>query len=87
MLCMMLNPCYKGLGLVIQFVGKERALQIASEYDCQFFLPLLLSTYNFLNPNDTSVGASSFTFYSVEFTNLYDLMEINEEMASLVEKK
>jgi hypothetical protein len=32
MLCMMLNPCYKGLGLVIQFVGKERALQIGSKY-------------------------------------------------------
>jgi hypothetical protein len=34
MLCMMLNPHYKGLGLVIQFVGKERALQITSEYGC-----------------------------------------------------
>jgi hypothetical protein len=26
MLCIMLNPHYKDLGLVIQFVGKERAL-------------------------------------------------------------
>jgi len=33
MLCMILNPLYKGLGLVIKFVGKERALQIVSEYD------------------------------------------------------
>ncbi len=34
MLCMMLDPHYKGLGLVIQFVGKERALQITIEYGC-----------------------------------------------------
>jgi hypothetical protein len=33
MLCMILNPYYKGLGIVIKFVGKERALQIVSEYD------------------------------------------------------
>jgi hypothetical protein len=32
-LCMMLDPHYKDLGLVIQFVGKERALQIVNEYD------------------------------------------------------
>jgi hypothetical protein len=50
-------------------------------------LPLFISTYNFLNPSDVSVGAFSFTSYNVEFTNLYDLMEINEEMVSLVAKK
>ncbi len=33
MLCMILNLYYKGLGLVIKFVGKEKALQIVSEYD------------------------------------------------------
>jgi hypothetical protein len=27
MLCMMLNPHYKGLGLIIQFLGKKRMLQ------------------------------------------------------------
>jgi hypothetical protein len=39
----MLNPYYKGLGLIIQFVGKKIVLQIASEYDHQFLLPLLIS--------------------------------------------
>jgi hypothetical protein len=34
MLCMILNPYYKDLGLVIKFVDKERALQIVNEYDC-----------------------------------------------------
>jgi len=37
MLCMMLNLCYKTLGFVIQFIGKEKALQIVSEYDRQVF--------------------------------------------------
>jgi len=33
MLAMMLDPRFKGLGLVIQYVGKERALHIVREYD------------------------------------------------------
>jgi hypothetical protein len=34
MLIMVLNCCYKGLGLVIHFVGKERLrLEITNEYD------------------------------------------------------
>jgi hypothetical protein len=33
MLAMMLDPHFKRLGLLIQYVGKERTLQIASEYD------------------------------------------------------
>jgi hypothetical protein len=65
MLCMMLDRCYKRLGLIIQFVSKEKALQIASEYDHHVLLPLLVSTYNFL-PSDVSVGGSSSTFYSVK---------------------
>jgi hypothetical protein len=81
----MLNPCYKGLGLVIQFVNKERTLKIASEYDHQFCFHFLFMHITFLS--HASVGAFSFTSYSVEFTNLYDLMEINEEMTSLVVKK
>jgi hypothetical protein len=34
MLAMMLDPCFKGLGLVIQYVGEERTLHIVGEYDC-----------------------------------------------------
>jgi hypothetical protein len=33
MLAMMLNPCYKSLGLVIQYVSKETTFQIVSEHD------------------------------------------------------
>ncbi len=77
-MCMMLNPCYKSLGLVIQLVGKERALQIASEDDHHVLLPLLVSTYNFL-PSDVNVGTSSSTSYNVKPTSLYDLMETNDK--------
>jgi hypothetical protein len=34
-LAMMLNPCYKSLGFVIQYVDKERVLHIVDEYDKQ----------------------------------------------------
>jgi hypothetical protein len=52
---MILNPNYKGLGLAIQFLGKERALQIASENNHQVMLPFLIFAYNFLNPT-LSIG-------------------------------
>jgi hypothetical protein len=52
MLCMMLDPCSKGLGLVIHFVSKEKTLQIIGAYDNEMLFPLLISTYDFLNPSD-----------------------------------
>jgi hypothetical protein len=55
MLCMMLNHYYKGMGLIIQFFGKERTLEIANGYDHKVLLPLFISTYNFPNPSDASV--------------------------------
>jgi hypothetical protein len=73
----MLNPHYKGLGLAIQFLGKERALQIVSEYNHQVLLLFLIST---LNPSDACAGASSFTSYNAKPTSLHDLMETNEEI-------
>jgi hypothetical protein len=84
---MILNPHYKGLGLAIQFLGKERALQIVSEYNHQVLFPFLIYAYNFLNPNDACVGASSFTSYNAKPTSLHDLMETNEEITSSVLKK
>ncbi len=79
MLCMMLDPHYKGLGLVIQFVGKEKTLQITSEYGCQVLLPLFIFAYNFLNPNDAGVGASNFTCCSAKPTSLCDLWKLTRK--------
>jgi hypothetical protein len=40
MLALMLNPQYKGLGLVIQYVNKQKAFHIANEmyYSHYFFM-------------------------------------------------
>jgi len=46
MLALMLNPHYKGLGF-IQYVDKERAQRIVSEYDHQIMFPFLVCAYNF----------------------------------------
>jgi hypothetical protein len=43
-LAMTLDPYYKGLGLVINYVGKERALGIVGEYDTMILFLLLVST-------------------------------------------
>ncbi len=40
------------LGLVINYVGKERALGIASEHDMMVLFLFLVSTYKVSNPND-----------------------------------
>ncbi len=82
MLCMMLNLRYKTLGLVIHFIGKGETLQFVGEYDCQVLLPLLVSTYNFLNPSDVSAKAPTFTSQNIETISLYDFMEIDEKMKS-----
>jgi hypothetical protein len=85
MLCMMLDACNKGLGLAIQFVGKERAWQIIGEYDRFVLFSLLVFAYKFLNP---SVGTLSSTSHIIEITSLmYNLMKIDEEMTSSMVKE
>jgi hypothetical protein len=81
MLTMMLDPRYKGLGLVIQNVGKEKAFQIASEYDRAILFPLLVCAYKFLNPTNVSERIPNFALESSQSTSFYDLMEIDEDMA------
>jgi len=53
MLAHMLDPQYKGLRLVINYVGKEQTLQIVIEYDKHVLFLLLVCTYKVLNPGDT----------------------------------
>ncbi len=45
MLNMMLDPRFKGLGLVIQYVGKEKIHLIIGEYDRYDLFPLLVHAY------------------------------------------
>jgi len=87
MLAMMLGPHYKGLGLVIQYVGKERVLQILGEYDRAILFSLLVCAYKFLNPTNVSGRVLNFALESSQSTSLYDFMETNEDMTLLVVKE
>jgi hypothetical protein len=88
MLALMFNPHFKGLGLIIQYVGKEKALQVASDYNTQVLSPLLVCAYKVLNPTNVSernVGGS--TSQSSQCFALYDVLDTNEDMALLVVKE
>jgi hypothetical protein len=89
MLVMMLGPHYKGLGLglVIQYVGKERVLQILGEYDRAILFLLLVCAYKFLNPTNVTERVLNFALESSQSTSLYDFMETNEDMTLLVVKE
>jgi hypothetical protein len=46
---MILDPCFKGLGLVVQYVEKEKVHLIIGEYDMYDLFPLLVHTCMVLN--------------------------------------
>jgi hypothetical protein len=74
--------------LVIWYVGKEKAPQIASAYDRHVMFLLFICAFMFLNLNDASEKAlSNFAFLSFQFKSLYDLMESDKDMALLVVKE
>jgi hypothetical protein len=84
----MLDPRFKGLRLVIQYLDKERTVQVASDYDTQVLFLLLVCAYKVLNPTNASernVGGS--TSQSSQCSSLYDVMEMDEDMALLVVKE
>jgi hypothetical protein len=49
MLSMMLDPHFKRLGLVIQYVGKEKIHLFIGEYDRYDLFPLFIHAYKVLN--------------------------------------
>jgi len=59
MLALMLDFEYKGLGLVIDYVGKQKAFHIVGDYDREVLFTLLLYAYkilNLINANERSPG-------------------------------
>jgi hypothetical protein len=81
MLAFMLDPQYRGLGLVINYVGKKQALKIEGEYDKQVLFLLLVCAYMVLNLNDACERApNSFTSQNSQTTNLYDCKDMDEDM-------
>jgi hypothetical protein len=49
MLALMLDSEYKGLGLVIDYVGKQRAFHIVGDYDREALFMLFFYAYKILN--------------------------------------
>jgi hypothetical protein len=75
---MMLDPCYKGLGLVIQYVGKNKTMQIVGEYDSYVLFPFLLHAYKNFNPIVTIEIVAPSIMNNEKNTSLYDFMEIDD---------
>ncbi len=84
MLAMTLGPPYKGLGLVIQYVGKNKVLWI--KHNRQVLFLFIFYGYKFLNPTKVDEKALNFTSQTIESTKLYDFMETNENVALLIVK-
>jgi hypothetical protein len=79
----MLDPCFKGLGLVIKYVGKGKNALIVGEYDIYVLLLLLVHAYKFLNHYAISETIVVSTMINFEMNNfrvesLYALMEIDK---------
>ena len=51
MLSLMLDPMYKGLQVIIDYVGREKAMHIVAEYDQLVLVPLLVKVSWLLNPS------------------------------------
>jgi len=69
------------LGLVVKYVGKEKTLNFTYIWIWQTCVVLLLVyVYKYLNPSDACEKVPNFTLHNIQNTNLYDLMETNEEM-------
>jgi hypothetical protein len=50
MLSLMLDPRFKGLEYVIDYVGVAKAKQVVEEYDKKILIPYLVKVHKFMNP-------------------------------------
>ena len=50
MLSVMLDPRFKGLEYVIDYVGVAQAKQVVEEYDKKILIPYLVKVHKFMNP-------------------------------------
>jgi len=71
MLALMLDPHYKGLGLVIRYVGKQRVFHVIDKYDKEVLFLLFLCAYKILNLNNANEkGPCSSTSQIFQSTSL-----------------
>ncbi len=81
MLALMLDSEYKGLGLVIDYVGKQRAFHIASDYDREVLFTLRLYAYKILNlTNANERSPCNIASLSSQSTSSYNVMENDDDM-------
>jgi hypothetical protein len=50
MLALMLDPCYKSLWVVENYVGRGNAIRLACEYDMKKFISFMMTIFDKLNP-------------------------------------
>ncbi len=84
---MMLYPHYKELGLLVQYISKEKILQVTSDYNRQVLFPQLFCTYKFLNLANVSEKTLSFALNFFQSSSFNDVMEIDEDVALSMVKK
>ncbi|KAG0556897.1 hypothetical protein KC19_11G087000 [Ceratodon purpureus] len=81
MLALMLDPRYKGLSLVKDYVGRERALQVVAETDANALLPSLVTVFKQLNPSsiENAPALSPSSKDSVDDNSLFGSTASNDE--------
>lgn len=81
MLALMLDPRYKGLSLVKDYVGRERALQVVGETDSNALLPCLVTVFKHLNPSsaDNAPALSPSSKDSFDENSLFGSTASNDE--------
>jgi hypothetical protein len=67
MLALMLDPRFKGLEYVIDYVGVAKAKQVVQEYDKKVLIPYLVKVHKFLNLG----GSPATTLEPVPSNNLF----------------
>jgi hypothetical protein len=50
----MLDPHFKGIDCIMDYIGKDQAIILVQQYDELIVMPLLKDVMRFLNPNQTT---------------------------------
>jgi hypothetical protein len=47
----MLNPCFKGMDCIMDYIGKDQVTTLVQQYDDLIMMPMLETVIGFLNPH------------------------------------
>jgi hypothetical protein len=54
MVVLMLDPCFKGMDCIMDYIGRDQATTLMQQYDDLIVMPMLKAIIDFLNPNQTT---------------------------------